>query len=127
MCISCCNRRNHQSRFPLYVFSLQKPLQSTQSRLNKCSMSDPLAPGGGGNLGKLPPPWNLKMMTSYALSVQNTLTFSHYWRPQKFFQRGQNHGLFKKSTSFWRAVQKIDYFSARRRRKRKFMRYFATF
>ena len=84
-------------------------------------------PEGGGNLGQLPPPWNLKMMTSYALSVQNTLKFSHHGRPQKFFQRGQNHGHFKKSTSFWRAVQKIDYFSARRRRKRKFMRYFATF
>ena len=31
LCISCCNRRNHQSRFPLYVFSLQ----------NHCNLLNP--------------------------------------------------------------------------------------
>ena len=30
----------------------------------------------GGNLGQLPPTPNLKMMTSYAVSVQNTIKFS---------------------------------------------------
>ena len=30
----------------------------------------------GANLGQLPPPWNLKMMTSYAVPVENTLKFS---------------------------------------------------
>ena len=29
----------------------------------------------GGNLAQLPPPWNLKMMMSYAASVQNNLKF----------------------------------------------------
>ena len=50
------------------------------------------------------------MMTSYALSVQNTLTFSHHWRPQKFFQRGQNHGHFKKSTVFGAPYKKSTIF-----------------
>ena len=30
----------------------------------------------GGNLGQLHPPWNLKMMTSYAVAVQNIPKFS---------------------------------------------------
>ena len=31
----------------------------------------------GGSLGQLhPPPWNLKMMTSYAVSVEDTLKFT---------------------------------------------------
>ena len=30
----------------------------------------------GGNLGQLPPPWNLKMITSYDVPVENTLRFS---------------------------------------------------
>ena len=42
------------------------------------------------------------------------------------FSRGwQNHRHFKKLTRFWRAVQKIDHFSARRRRKQNFLHFFA--
>ena len=33
-------------------------------------------PEGGATWGSCPPPWNLKMMTSYAVAVENTLKFS---------------------------------------------------
>ena len=46
----------------------------------------------------------------------------NHGRPQKFFQREQNHRHFKKLTRFLRAVHKLDNFAARRRRKRIFLR-----
>ena len=61
------------------------------------------------------------------------ITFSQIqleaWAPAENFPEGgrQNHRHFKKSTRFQRAVQTIVHFSARRRRKRKFLRFFATF
>ena len=46
---------------------------------------------------------------------------------RNFSRGGQNHRHFKKSTRFRRAVQKIDHFSARRRRKRIFLRFSRRF
>ena len=46
---------------------------------------------------------------------------------RNFSRGGQNHRHFKKLISFPRAVQKIDQFSARRRRKRKFLRFLRRF
>ena len=43
---------------------------------------------------------------------------------RNFSRGGQSHRHFKKSTRFRRAVQKIHHFSARRRRKRNFLRFF---
>ena len=46
---------------------------------------------------------------------------------RNFSRGGQSRRHFKKSTRFRRAVQKIDHFSARRRRKRKFLRFLRRF
>ena len=46
---------------------------------------------------------------------------------RNFSRGGQNHRHLKKLTSFRRAVQKIDHFSARRRLKRKIVRFLRRF
>ena len=46
---------------------------------------------------------------------------------RNFSRGGQNHRHFKKLTSFRRAVQKIDHFSSRRRRKRNILRFLRRF
>ena len=67
----------------------------------------------------------------YVPSTRIFSAFSRWrlpWAPAEIFpEGGKITDTLKKSTRFRRAVQKIDLFSARRRRKRKFLRFFATF
>ena len=49
------------------------------------------------------------------------------WAPAGMFLKGQNHQHSKCWHVFWRAVQKIDHFSASLKRKRKLLRFLRRF
>ena len=53
---------------------LQYHHNETKLTINKRPVHDTHSPGGGQS-GAVAPPWNLKMLVSYAASVQNILKF----------------------------------------------------